>query len=80
MALQVIKAINNKEGKWVRYDASGKMYKGWYTVEGEDALLYPSQAGNTYYYDKKTGLMARGTVTIDGVTYNFDQITGALIK
>ena len=56
------------------------MYKGWYTVEGEDALLYPSQAGNTYYYDKKTGLMAKGTVTIDGVTYSFDKITGVLIK
>lgn len=80
MAAQVAKAIREKSGKWVRYDENGKMYKGWYTVEGEDALLYPSQAGNTYYYDMMTGLMAKGTVTIDGVTYNFDQITGALIR
>lgn len=78
MAAQVIKAINNKEGKWVRYDANGKMYKGWYTVSGSDALIYPSQAGNTYYYDPMTGLMAKGYVQIDGNTYHFDEMTGVL--
>ncbi len=80
MAQQVHDAIVNKQGKWVRYDSNGKMYKGWYTVEGVDADLYPSQAGNTYYYDNKTGLMAKGYLTIDGVQYHFDENTGALIR
>lgn len=78
MKNQVIKAIKERSGKWVRYDANGKMYKGWYTVQGSDATLYPSQAGNTYYYDPKTGLMAKGSVTIDGKQYYFDEKTGAL--
>jgi len=77
---QVIREINNKSGKWVRYDENGKMYKGWYTVEGADAEIYPSQAGNTYYYDPMTGLMAKGEVTIDGKTYRFDKVTGVLSK
>ena len=64
----------------MRYDSEGRMYKGWYTVEGADAELYPTQAGNTYYYDPKTGLMARGYVYIDGVQYHFDEITGVLTK
>ena len=50
----------------------------WYTVEGTDAILYPTQAGNTYYYDPQTGLMAKGYVIIDGTLYHFDEITGAL--
>lgn len=58
------------------------MIKGWYTVkEGtEDAKLYPTQVGNTYYYDSRTGLMAKGSITIDGINYTFDSVTGALIK
>lgn len=80
MADQVKESIYNKTGKWVRYDSEGRMYKGWYTVEGADAELYPTQAGNTYYYDPKTGLMARGYVYIDGVQYHFDEITGVLTK
>ncbi len=71
-------AIKNKAGKWVRYDANGKMLKGWVPIVGELAKIYPSQAGNTYYYDTRTGLMAKGTVKIDGVDYYFDEITGAL--
>lgn len=80
MAKQVIKAIADGSGKWVRYDANGKMIKGWYTVAWGtyDAVLYPSQVGNTYYYDYQTGLMAKGWVTIDGVRYHFDEVTGAL--
>lgn len=80
MAAQVTKAIKEKSGKWVRYDANGKMYKGWYTVKGADIALYPDQAGNTYYYDEMTGLMAKGIVNIGGKTYEFDSITGALIS
>ncbi len=67
-------------GKWVRYDAQGKMIKGWYTVCGTDELLYPDQIGNTYYYDQQTGLMAKGRVTIDGTEYMFDEVTGVLIR
>ena len=34
--------------------------------------------GNIYYYDTKTGLMAKGWVTIDGTTHYFDETTGVL--
>ncbi len=78
MAAQVERDIKAGTGKWVRYDANGAMYKGWYTVEGQQATIYPSQAGNTYYYDPKTGLMAKGDLVIDGVAYHFDEITGVL--
>ena len=82
MSAQVAQAIRNNGkdggGKWVRYDGSGKMIKGWYTVQGTDAALYPDQVGNTYYYDQQTGLMAKGHLTIDGVNHYFDEITGAM--
>ncbi len=78
MAQQVIREINASTGKWVRYDEYGKMVKGWYTVEGDDIELYPEQAGNTYYYDPKTGLMAKGYVQIGGQYYYFDETTGVL--
>lgn len=74
----VYDAMKNKKGKWVRYDKDGKMFKGWVTIEGDLAEKYPNQAGNTYYYDTVTGTMARGIITIDGVRYNFNEITGAL--
>ena len=54
------------------------MLKGWVTIEGALAQLYPKQTGNRYYYDSVTGLMAKGNVTIDGVSYYFDEITGVL--
>ena len=76
----VLKALKEKTGKWVRYDENGAMLKGWITIgEGTPlAALYPGQKGNTYYYDNRTGLMARGKVTLGGVTYEFDELTGAL--
>ena len=70
----------NPEGKWVRYDAKGAMIKGWYTVEGDQAALYPAQKGNTYYYDLLTGAMLKGEQTIDGKTYQFDAVSGVLVK
>ncbi len=78
LADQVRKAIISGTGKWVRYDNEGKMFKGWVTIEGDLAALYPDQAGNTYYYDRKTGLMAKGATVINGKEYYFDEITGAL--
>lgn len=74
----VYDAITAGTGKWVRYDENGKMLKGWVTISGTLAELYPDQAGNTYYYDKRTGLMAKGNVTIDGVEHHFDETTGVL--
>lgn len=50
-------------GKWVRYDAQGHMIKGW-------------SADKRYYFDLTYGTMAKGQVTIDGRTYNFDKVTG----
>ncbi len=41
-----------------------------------DALYI--QRGNIYYYDTRTGLMAKGRTVIGGRTYYFDEITGAL--
>jgi len=78
MADQVKRAIQEGKGKWVRYDNNGRMMKGWVTIEGGLENLYPDQVGNTYYYDRKTGLMARGITVIDGQEYYFDEITGAL--
>ena len=80
MKQQVINFIKNRDGKWVRYDADGKMVKGWYTVEGDDEKIYPEQIGNTYYYDYQTGLMAKGWQTIEGQDYYFDETTGVLVK
>ena len=70
--------IRQRTGKWVRYDENGKMLKGWVTIEGALADCYPDQKGNTYYYDNKTGLMAKGNITLDGKDYYFDEITGVL--
>ena len=82
MADQVKKAIKahggENAGKWVRYDKQGKMIKGWYTVQGADAELYPDQVGNTYYYDIITGLMAKGDICIDNTWYHFNEWSGAL--
>ncbi len=74
----VYEAMISKSGKWVRYDENGAMLKGWVTISGELAKIYPKQAGNAYYYDNRTGLMAKGYITIDGVNHYFDEITGVL--
>ena len=59
----------NKEGKWVRYDSSGKMIKGWYMSEYD-----------IYHYDKKTGEMLKGWRIINDRKYHFDEKTGILIS
>ena len=80
MSAQLERDIAAHTGKWVRYNANGKMFKGWYKVTSSEAQYYPDQVGNIYYYDPKTGLMAKGDLTIDGVTYHFDETSGVLIK
>lgn len=52
-------------GKWVRYDAEGRMVKGWDT----------NDAG-TYYFDSVYGTMYKWLNTIDGDLYCFDEKTG----
>lgn len=54
-------------GKWVRYDAEGHMVKGWNT-----------NANGTYYFDRTTGAMQKGNVTIEGKDYCFDTVTGIM--
>ncbi len=80
MSAQVADSIRNRTGKWVRYNETGAMIKGWFTVEEGSiwAINRPDQLGNTYYYDWKTGLMAKGWLTINGVQCHFDEISGAL--
>ncbi len=78
MSAQVERDIKAGTGKWVRYNANGKMFKGWYKVTGTETQIYPNQVGNIYYYDPKTGLMAKGDLEINGVTYHFDEISGVL--
>ena len=76
MSKQVENAILDNKGKWVRYDWRGKMIKGWYKVAEYENEYYPYQVGNVYYYDYKTGLMAKGETIIDGITYFFDPVSG----
>lgn len=53
------------KGYWVRYNQNEELIKGWHsTQEG------------TYYFDIKTGEMAKGKVVIDGHQYIFDKVTG----
>ena len=80
MADLVYDYMKNKTGKWVRYDENGRMLKGWVKIEGALAEAYPDQVGNVYYYDSRTGLMAKGVVTIQGVEHEFDETTGVLIR
>ncbi len=75
----VMRQMVTKSGKWVRYDADGQMMKGWVTIEGPLAIIYPDQAGNTYYYDTITGSMVKGGYfVIDGYWNTFDE-NGVLI-
>ena len=80
MAQFVLDSINNKQGKWVRYDGNGKMLKGWITIDDASGLaaVYPEQRGNVYFYDQMTGAMAKGSITLDGTQYHFDEISGKL--
>ena len=78
MGNQLVDAINERTGKWVRYDENGKMYKGWLTITENLSQYYPGQVGNTYYYDYATGLMAKGKTVIGGEEYFFDEKTGVL--
>ncbi len=76
MSGQVENAIRGHYGKWVRYDSSGAMAKEWYYVTGDQVFYYPDQVGSIYYYDWKTGLMAKGNTSIGGQTYHFNEVTG----
>lgn len=76
MSGQVESAIRGGYGKWVRYDSNGAMAKEWYRVTGDQVFYYPDQVGNIYYYDWKTGLMAKGNTQINGETYHFNEVTG----
>ena len=58
------KAIN---GFWYYFDQNGIFQTGWVTLPD----------GRRVYYDKQ-GHMVYGTQTIDGKTYTFDRVTGAL--
>ena len=78
----IYQCMKTKKGKWVRYDNNGKMIKGWVTIGKNNDLdkAYPTQVGNTYYYDKMTGTMAKGWLTIGGKNYHFDEQSGVLLN
>ncbi len=65
----VFQGDNNPDGKWVRYDKYGEMIKGWYANDN-----------GVYYYDLWTGAMFKGEHVINDKTYNFDPITGTMIR
>jgi len=69
-------AILAGRGKWVRYDAQGRMATGWFTVNAGNQHLFPGQLGNTYYYEPITGMMVKGWVVIGGRECYFDPVTG----
>ena len=52
----------------MRYDANGRMVKGWNEKDG-----------NRYYFDPVTGAMAKGIAVVDGKTYEFDSGTGVCL-
>ena len=71
------------------YYVSGKPYKGekpigshWYYFDettGSMATGWTEHHGNRYYYNEK-GWMLYGQQTIDGRKYNFDKVTGVLLR
>lgn len=66
----------NKQGKWVRYDYSGRMIKGWCVVNTE------GKKNGVCYYDLKTGAMTKGRRCFgheDCYIYDFDEKTGLMI-
>ncbi len=76
----IYQCMINHSGKWVRYDEEGSMMKGWVKIDGYGlSTVFIGQEGNTYYYDTKTGAMAKGYIMIDGVMYHFDEVTGVLL-
>lgn len=67
-------SMKNKTGKWVRYDMNGAAIYGLYEVPNE----YIGTKRKIYYYDPITKAMAKGWVTIDGISYHFNEVTGIL--
>ncbi len=81
-------------GKWVRYDAEGRMIKGenqkddaWYRfdlvtgamIKGWYTVTDSAGKETLYYYDEATGKKVYGFVKIDNKEYAFDTKTGAAI-
>lgn len=60
--------VTRCQGRIQQFADDGKMVKGWYTDEA-----------GTYYYDPVTGGRVRGTISINGVTYVFDD-NGVLLE
>ena len=64
-----------KVGKWVRYDANGHMVKGWQTTEAGTYYFDPVYGtmakgdvaidGQSYYFNKDTGILERSGQTDD---------------
>ncbi|MEE0800347.1 MAG: hypothetical protein U0L91_03600 [Gemmiger sp.] len=75
-------------GKWVRYDAEGRMIKGehcqngsWYRFDpiyGSMIKGWYTEGSNSWYYDRVTGVMQHGALVLDGWTYYLDNWTGLL--
>lgn len=66
-------------GRWYYMDpSSGAMKTGWITLSGKKYYLYTA-ADATADSSRKEGEMAKGTQTINGVTYTFGS-DGALIE
>ena len=76
-------------GKWVRYNELGEMikgedyrYGGWYYFDPITGAMCKGWRtlpdGRKVYYDLINGQMYHGWHVIDGRSYHFDEVTGAL--
>ena len=74
--------------QWYWFNSDGEMQSGWLTQGDNKYYLTPSGAGatgwqiidgKTYYFDSKC-YMLTGTQTIDGTKYEFDRVSGELLK
>ncbi|MCD8370403.1 MAG: hypothetical protein LUC94_08820 [Clostridiales bacterium] len=56
--------------QWFLFDADGYMYTGWYQDESTGYRYYLQESS-----DGQRGRMVTGAYTIDGVTYNFSEVS-----
>lgn len=75
-------------GKWARYDANGRMVKGWNIKNGSKYFFdyvtgamakgfFAPDGGDMYFFNYNTGTVVTGSREMNGRMYYFDEGTGA---